>query len=177
MYIKKDDIAAVFAAKSWDRGFTLIEVLIAMFLMSFALLALSSFAVTSLKATEGGRRMMQAVNIATQKTEAIKSIPYNNLHNTDTAGISRTCGVLSSAPPTFNCTPAAPQETLDNIVYTWSYKVIYVDVDGDGTYLTGTFTPPYTIDGSDIKRVDLTVTWKDIMGPHTYTITTLRKKI
>ena len=82
-----------------DAGFTLVEVLIAVFITSIALIALASLAGTAIKATEAGRKRTQAANLATQKLEALKKVPYSKIQTTDTSAtaghiedLRRPCG-------------------------------------------------------------------------------------
>jgi len=161
-------------------GFTLVEVLIAVFITSIALMALASLAGTAIKATEAGRKRTQAVSLATQKLESLKKVPYSKIQTTDTSGaasmgISRNCGApVGTAPPVFTCTPTLQTDQLGTI-FTWRWKVTYVDLDNDGCYFAASpcGTGP-VIDGGDIKKVDVEVTWRDLLGSHTLTLTALR---
>lgn len=157
-----------------DEGFTLIEVLIAVSIFAVALIALASLATQGMKATESGKRLSQAVNVANQKLEALKAVPYANIQSTGVdGGIGRSCGSAAGTPPVFSCTPTSATETFENLSFTWSYEVTYIDLDGDSVYYS---TDP-VIDSGDMKRIDLTVTWTDLFGGHTLTITALRSKI
>jgi prepilin-type N-terminal cleavage/methylation domain-containing protein len=157
-----------------SAGFTLIEVLIAVSIFSVALIGLASLATQSMKATETGKRLSQAVNMANLNLEALRAVPYANVQSTGTdGGIGRSCGSAAGTPPVFTCTPSSPTTTFESLVFTWSYTVTYIDLDGDSTYYS---TNP-VIDSGDIKRIDLTVTWTDLFGGHTYSIAALRSKI
>src|SRR3990172_197600 len=159
-------------------GFTLVEVLIAVFITSIALMALASLAGTAIKATEAGRKRTQAANLATQKLEALKKVPYSKIQTTDTsatAGISRSCGApVGTAPPVFTCTPTLQTDQLGTI-FTWRWKVTYVDLDGDGCYFAASpcGVGP-VIDRSDMKKVDVEILWTDLLGSHILTLTALR---
>lgn len=158
------------------RGFTLIEVLIAMALLSFGLMAVASLAGTIIKATESGRKQTQAVNLAVEKLEMLKAIPYADIQSTGgSGGITRAC---AGASPTFTCTPngaagtsSAPTVTINNAAFTWNWTVTYVDLDGDAVVVEATGNA----DSRDIKRIDLTVTWTDLFGAHSTKLTVLRK--
>ena len=161
-------------AREGSEGFTLIEVLIAVSIFSVALIALASLATQGMKATETGKRLSQAVNVANHKIEAMKAVPYANIQSTGTdGGMGRTCGGAAGTPPVFTCTPTSPTETYESLSFTWSYTVTYIDLDGDSGYY---MTSP-VIDPGDMKRIDLTVTWTDLFGGHTVTVVTLRSKI
>lgn len=151
------------------RGFTLIEVLIAMALLSFGLMAVASLAGTIIKATESGRKQTQAVNLAVEKLEMLKAIRYSDIQSSGSSGgITRVCTGVS---PTFTCTPNPPTQTIDNAAFTWNWTVTYVDLDGFGDFVEVTGIA----DSRDIKRIDLTVTWTDLFGAHSTKLTVLRK--
>ena len=161
-----------------DKGFTIVEVLIAMMIFSIALLALVSLATTSMKATEMGRRMTQGVNLATQKMEALKAIPFKDLNRNGTyptGYITKACTVNVNEGNIFTCIPTADTDTLDNMVYTWYWKVEYIDLDRDGeTYETPGLLDDRNIDDGDMRLVTVVVTWSDIMGSHNATLSMLR---
>lgn len=158
------------------RGFTLIEVLIAMALLSFGLMAVASLAGTIIKATESGRKQTQAVNLAVEKLEMLKAISYANIQSTGSdSGITRVC---TGTSPTFTCSPngaaetsSDPTVTIDNAVFTWNWTVTYVNLDND----TRVVEDSGVADSRDIKRIDLTVTWRDLFGSHSTKLTVLRK--
>ena len=154
-----------------NTGFTIVEVLIAVMLFSIGMIALASLAGTAMKATEGGKRRTQALNIATQGMESLKSINIDLIQSTDAAAnVPRACALQGNAPPTFLCTPTNSPVVLDNMNYNWTWTVTYLDLDNDGVvYSAGTI-----IDSDDIKRIDLIVSWTDLLGSHNITLTTLR---
>ena len=143
----------------YNKGFTIIEVLIAVALLATGLLALGTLAITNMKAIEVSKRQTQAINITTEKIEMLKAIPFNQLglsHDTTLTGtiaekdgnsIWRTClpPVLDAedyvGTPFILCTPVDtlaaggnPVEIRfgsDNIVFYWDYRVIYIDFDDD----------------------------------------------
>lgn len=157
-----------------SAGFTLIEVLIAVSIFSIALIGLASLATQSMKATETGKRLSQAVNMGNMKLEALRAVPYVNVQSTGVdGGTGRVCGSAVGTPPVFSCTPTSATEIFEEMTFTWSYTVTYVDLDGDSTYYS---TDP-VIDSGDMKRIDLTVTWTDLFGSHTFSIAALRSKI
>lgn len=163
---------------SKEKGFTLIEVLIAIAILAIAITALAGLAGSTIKSTDAGKRRTQALNLAAEKLEALKSIRYPDIQTTDTdpaklptdGNISRTCSPLSGAPPTAICTPTVNKVTIDNMQFTWSWTVMYVDLNNDGSY-----GPLPIIATTDMKRIDLTVTWTDLFGFHKINIPTLRK--
>ncbi len=155
-----------------DKGFTIIEVLIAMIIFSIALLALVSLATTSMKATEMGRRMTQGVNLATQKMESLKAVPFKHLNRDMTVGgISKTC---TSVGAVFSCTPTPNTDTLDNAVFTWSWDVEYMDLNGNGVVFGDS---PGSIDDGDMRLITVFVDWSDIMGDHSVELKMLRSTL
>ena len=154
-----------------NNGFTIIEVLIAVMIFSIGLIALASLAGTAMKSTEGGKRRTQALNIATQGMESLKSINIDLVQSTDVAAnVPRSCALQGNSPPTFLCTPTNSPVVLDNMNYNWTWTVTYIDLDDDGVY----YSDGTIIDSDDIKRVDLTVSWADLLGTHDVKLSTLR---
>jgi prepilin-type N-terminal cleavage/methylation domain-containing protein len=154
-----------------SSGFTLLEVIIALMIFSIAITALMGLAGTAIKSTDMGRRRTQAINIATEKIEALKKISFSDIQagsSTSIAGIgTRNC---AQAGNVFTCTPTAAPLTLDGMPFMWLWKVTYVDLDNDGVFFsTGTI-----IDSNDIKKIDVIVSWTDLFGPHEATLATLR---
>lgn len=155
-----------------EKGFTLIEVLLAVLILAVALTALAGLAGSTIKSTETGKSRTQAVNLAAEKIEALSSIPYYDIQSSGTdGGITRTCTALSGTPPVCTCTPSPNTVTLGNMQFTWSWQVTYIDLDDDGSYYS--FAP--VIQTTDMKRIDISVTWSDLFGSHTITIPALRK--
>ena len=71
------------------KGFTLIEVLVAMVILSFSLLALAGLMVTTTKNNSFGSNMTEAATFAQDKLEELRAIKWENLidgNNTDQQG-------------------------------------------------------------------------------------------
>jgi len=62
-----------------NRGFTLIEVLIAIAVLAIALLALVSVTVSVINSNMFSRMTTTAITLAADKVEELKNIPYANL--------------------------------------------------------------------------------------------------
>ena len=62
-------------------GFTLLECLVGIFILSFALLAMASFAATSMKANLQSKQIQTASTIMEAKMEELKNIPSALLTN------------------------------------------------------------------------------------------------
>ena len=71
------------------KGFTLIEVLVALIILSFSLLALAGLMVTTTKNNSFGSHMTEAATFAQDKLEELRAIKWENLiegNNTDQQG-------------------------------------------------------------------------------------------
>src|SRR5712691_1779299 len=62
-----------------NAGFTLIETMFALVILSISLLALAGLQVTALRGNALSRRMTTAVSIAEQKIEQLKDTPFANI--------------------------------------------------------------------------------------------------
>ncbi len=60
-----------------DKGFTLIEVLVAMVVFSLALLGLGKMHLTAIQVNAAASRVTQATTLAQDKVERLLAIPYN----------------------------------------------------------------------------------------------------
>ncbi len=155
-----------------DKGFTLIEVLIALTILSIGILGIAGLAGTGIKTSSYSRSVTQATNFAQERLEGLMGVDYNNIQASDLAGgdFARNCtGPVGPAnAPVYTCTPTATK-TIGTTVYSWSYTVTYIDLDGNGTASPG-------VDG--LKRVDLTVSWTDQLwlAQKSVTLVTLRSK-
>ena len=72
-----------------SKGFTLIEVLVALIILSFSLLALAGLMVTTTKNNSFGSHMTEAATFAQDKLEELRAIKWENLidgNNTDQRG-------------------------------------------------------------------------------------------
>lgn len=72
-----------------SKGFTLIEVLVALVILSFSLLALAGLMVTTTKNNSFGSHMTEAATFAQDKLEELRAIKWENLidgNSTDQQG-------------------------------------------------------------------------------------------
>ena len=60
-------------------GFTLVESMLTLAIMSVGLLALAGLQITALRGNALSRRMTTAVSIAEQRTEQLKNTPYTDI--------------------------------------------------------------------------------------------------
>ena len=71
------------------KGFTLLEVLVALIILSFALLALAGLMVTTTKNNAAGNYVTEAATFAQDKLEELRAVKWENLidgNNTDQQG-------------------------------------------------------------------------------------------
>lgn len=154
--------------KHWaERGFTIIEVLLAMTILSIGILGIAGLAGTAVKTSGYSQSLTQATNLAQERIEALLSVDYSNIQATDTTttrtDLQRNCSqtVVSASRPVYTCTPTSAL-SVGGKPFGWSYTVTYIDLDGNGTASA-------TADG--LKRVDVTVSWTDALWKTTKSVT------
>ena len=84
-----------------SNGFTLVEVLIAMFLLVTALLGTAAVTTTVIKGNSFSNRMTQATTLAQDKMEELKGMSYASMtsgNDTPSAGFQRTWTVTPDSP-------------------------------------------------------------------------------
>lgn len=173
----KDKIAARLARLGSCVGFSLIEILIAMGILSIGILGVASLTGTAMKSTSYAHGLTQATNVAQNRVEALLGVAYANLEFTgaERADLARACAGPAGtvARPVYTCTPTNPlvigSGAGDTKSYVWRYIVTLIDLNDDGT-----------ADSSDgLKRIDVTVDWTDILArgsTRTVEVTTMRSR-
>jgi type IV pilus assembly protein PilV len=108
-----------------EKGFTLLEVLVASAIFTFGMLAILGMLVTAMGGNAQGRQMTEATNLAASKIEDLKLTPYEDLSilpsYSDTTTVSN-----SSVRDTFTrtwtvYTSIAPPLKLKKVVVTTSW--------------------------------------------------------
>ena len=61
-----------------NEGFTLLEVLIAVVVLAFGLLAIAQMQVIAIRFNYQGRDATEAVTLAKDRLESLKSLPFDN---------------------------------------------------------------------------------------------------
>lgn len=158
-----------------QKGFTLLEVLIAMTILSVGILGIAGLAGTAVKTSGHSQAVSQANNLAQKRLEALLSVDFLNLEVDDSTTpiteLRRDCTQTdaTASRPVFSCIPTNATEDIGNRTFTWSYTVTYIDVNANGV-------ANQNQDG--LKRVDLTVSWTDILWKTTksVTVTTMRSR-
>ena len=67
-----------------DSGFTLIEILIAIAILAFGLLAVATMQVTGIRTNARANGLSQGLTLAQDKVEELMSLPFNHADLTDT---------------------------------------------------------------------------------------------
>lgn len=156
-------------------GFTLVEILIAISVLSIGILGIVALMGTAIRSAGFARSLTQATNTAQNRVEALLGIPYANLQSSlaERADLARVCAGPAGpvARPVYTCTPTNPLVigmAPDTKSYTWSYTVTLIDLNGNGV-----------ADSTDgLKRVDVTVNWTDALSrtAKTVVVTTMRAR-
>jgi len=118
------------------RGYSLIEVMVATFLLSLGVLIFSALAPVSAKAAKMNGNYAQAVSIAQHKVDQLRAVGYGRLNYTDL----RAAGVIDASPT------AAPfkfdtTEGLANYFPVFTSSITFTDV------------------ATDLKQATVTVSW------------------
>jgi len=139
------------------RGFSLVEVTVALGILGFGLLSLAAMQVHALQSGANGRQMTNAVAIARDQMQLVNVLPYTSV--APTAGSEAPSWIdvpghaLGELPVRVGTSgQPAPASHLFNV--TW--RVTNVDPTGDR------------------RNVDIQVAWNDeVQGPRTYTLSSV----
>ena len=155
-------------------GFTILEVLLAMTILSVGILGAAGLAGTAIRTSFHSQSITRAVNLAVDRIESLQSVGYASLEVDDTTGrvdLRRDCSGPTgpASRPVYTCTPTTSTITIDGKPYTWSYKVTYIDLDASGT------ANPMS---DKLKRIDVTISWTDALwqAQKSTTVSTFRSK-
>lgn len=126
-----------------SRGFTLLEVLIAVVILAVGLLAIAQMQIISIRFNAQGRDMTEATTLAMDTLEYLKSLPFNNADLADSDGANN--GDLTDTANVDHADPNNP-------------------VDPQGI-AGGRYTRIWNVaDGADTKSIMVVVTW--LSGPN-----------
>jgi len=109
------------------RGFTLIEVMIAIFLLAVALLGLVSVTTTVIKGNSFSETMTMATTLAKDKMEELKNTAYDNLGNsTDYASSDGSTTIAGNAFYTRTATIGAEANNMKaiSVTVTWNWLTL-----------------------------------------------------
>ena len=157
-----------------EKGFTMVEILIAMTILAVGILGIGGLASTAIRSSGFSQSMTQANNLAQDRIEALMSVDFDNLQVTDSVtartDLRRVCVQTDTTVtrPVWSCTPSSPTITLDNKGFSWSYTVTSINLDGGAA----------ADNGDGLKRLDVQMSWSDPLWHSTRSISvvTLRHK-
>jgi Tfp pilus assembly protein PilV len=86
-----------------ERGFTLVEVLLAAFVMTLGLVGLLSVVPVGTSATSDGYRLSTATFLANQKLEEVRNMPWRSAPANDCLGFSASATAAPTVPAGATC--------------------------------------------------------------------------
>jgi type IV pilus assembly protein PilV len=101
------------------EGFTLIEVMIALVVMSIAFVALAGLQVSAIKGNAFSKRMTTAVSIANEKMEQLKDSSYSSILSESSTQVTQSNMNFTRQVTVTNNSPLANTKTV-NVTVTWS---------------------------------------------------------
>jgi type IV pilus assembly protein PilV len=101
------------------EGFTLIEIMIAVAIISIGLLALGGLQVSLIRGNALSQRMTAAVSVAEQAVEQIKKTPYANIQSESPTQVTASGLKFTSQVDVTNDTPLTNTKTI-TVTVTWS---------------------------------------------------------
>ena len=135
-----------------ECGLTLLEVMIALVILSIGLLALSGMQITSIRANGSGFKSTTAISLADQRMQQLKNLSYSDP--------LLTAGVHAEAPLTVS---VGTSDGVNGVVYGRSYLVCDINNTCPAITSTGLIT--------GVKLIAYTVTWND-GGAHSVSLIT-----
>lgn len=126
---------------SYNKGFTLLEVVIAAFVLGVVVVGLFSLITLTVRASYDGQKRIIATSLANEKMEQIRNLPY--------ASVGTVGGIPNGS------IPQSTQIVRNNDTYTVATDIRYIDDPYDGT---ATSTPVDTVN-TDYKQARVEVTW------------------
>ena len=170
-----------------QTGFTLLEVLVAGAILTIGLLGIAAMMTSAMRANSNSRRMTTATNLAQQRIEEMKNIPFENLFKTSATNSNNSSNVapvnILGVAPVDNgvnpspCTATYPCGDIkaNDLIWTYSsdaavdsitYKRIWTvernpNINGNGN---GSGDNNLDADEQRTVRVEAIVSWKDSTG-------------
>jgi type IV pilus assembly protein PilV len=104
---------------SIEEGFTLIEIMIALVVMSIGLTALAAVQISAIQGNAFSKRMTTAVSIADEKMEQIKSNLYTEIVSESSSQITQSNLNFTRQVTVTNNSPLTNTKTI-NVTVSWS---------------------------------------------------------
>jgi type IV pilus assembly protein PilV len=102
-----------------EDGFTLVELMITLVILSIGLVALAGLQISAIKGNTFSKRMTAAVSIANQKLEQLKDTAYANIVSESSTQVTQSNMTFYRQVTVTNNTPLANTKTV-NVTVTWS---------------------------------------------------------
>jgi type IV pilus assembly protein PilV len=103
---------------SIEEGFTLVEIMIALVVLSVGLVALAGLQISAIRGNAFSKRMTTAVSIANEKMEQLKNSSYANILSESSTQVNQS-NMNFTRQVTVTNGPLANTKTL-NVTVTWS---------------------------------------------------------
>ena len=148
-----------------EHGFTLVEVLLAAFIMTLGLVGLLAVIPFASYAVDDGYRLSAATFLAEQKLEEARHMPWTFLPDIDCLGISATTTSAPTVPAGRTCTLGATTVNAGGAL-TWFADQGTSSIPGFPGYsrvvrITNCGTTPCSgITDAGLRKVDVTVTYR-----------------
>jgi Tfp pilus assembly protein PilV len=154
-----------------DNGFTLIEILLAMFITVAVMTALLGVVVTSLKTVAQARQRQTATALATRSLEQLRALPYTSSTGVDATTYPKTAGLQYVTGSTFDPTPVLTSISETLVVNQFSGKRSSKAIDGV-TYTVQTYVtkPAATTAGAQAFNLTSIVSWASSVYPTTRSV-------
>lgn len=141
-----------------EKGFSLLEVLIALVIIALGLLALGNMQIMGIGGNARGQKITTATTLAQDALEGLTNVPYNTVDLR--AGVDGTMGNFDTDYPEFNNGVVAALKTFMGIDYVRTYRV-----DRD-----------HPVNG-ETMTIEVAVAWNDQSGnPHSVTTASVRRR-
>ena len=104
---------------STAEGFTLIEIMIAIAIISTGLLAVGALQVSLIRANTLSQRLTAAISVAEQKVEQVKNTPYANIQSESATQIQASGLNFTKQVTIIDDSPLINMKTV-SVIVTWS---------------------------------------------------------
>ena len=104
---------------SSEEGFTLVEIMIALVVLSVGLVALAGLQISAIRGNAFSKRMTTAVSIANEKMEQLKNSSYANILSESSIQVVQSNMNFSRQVTVTNNSPLPNTKTV-NVTVTWS---------------------------------------------------------